>query len=142
MQVYTAILISTIVDLKNHANRKGCLYGHFNFYYCRCSNWLDVMPSLYGHFNFYYCRSISTYRNESVVYTAILISTIVDWFGTPCSTCCLYGHFNFYYCRSQRKKPLSRSVYTAILISTIVDTLSTLQRGCSLYGHFNFYYCR
>ena len=78
-----------------------CLYGLDNFYYRRFREVIsDMKYSLYGLDNFYYRRLQPLMCRMMMVYTDLIISTIVDEGLRPLRSCFgLYGLDNFYYRR-------------------------------------------
>ena len=99
---------------------------------------------LYGLDNFYYRRLSNHIYSERVVYTDLIISTIVD---LPCNILameeCLYGLDNFYY---RRLRAHEETRYTSLYG---LDNFyyrrykqMVMQNFNSLYGLDNFYYRR
>ena len=77
--VYTDLIISTIVDSIAFIRKMWSLYGLDNFYYRRFEQCFERgWISLYGLDNFYYRRSQWPYAARPLVYTDLIISTIVD----------------------------------------------------------------
>ena len=60
-------------------------------------------------------------NNVLLVYTDLIISTIVDFERSRHPQLGLYGLDNFYYRRSKIDHTVDEFVYTDLIISTIVD---------------------
>ena len=98
-----------------------CLYGLDNFYYRRFHmDGNNYFKGLYGLDNFYYRRCFGEVQ-PIMVYTDLIISTIVDSWIDGNNNYCLYGLDNFYYRRCERLHGDAVDVYTDLIISTIVD---------------------